>query len=82
MLDLDPLEKHNPNVKEEEIIQNPFFAQQLPLWVKNTSQIDNLCPPQTKRYEYTKIGKTFRCEITRYMSIFKDRLFYFDVKIT
>ena len=81
MLEADLLEKHNLNIKEKDIIQNPYFAQQLPLWVKNTSQTDNLCPSSAKRYEYTKIGKTFGCEITRFLSLSKDRLFYFDVQV-
>lgn len=79
MLEPDIIAKHNLHIKHQDILTKPYFATDLPLWVKNTGLADKLCPLSTKRYPFTKTGKTFGVEITRFLSIVEDRLFYFDV---
>ena len=79
MLEPDLIAKHNLHIKPQDLLAKPYFSTDLPLWIKNTGLADHLCPLHAKRYAFSKTGKTFGVEITRYLSVAKDRLFYFDV---
>ena len=64
------------------LLKHPSFAVKESMWVKKDDHptIDKV-HIITKRYEYIKIGKTFGFETTRYICIFQDHLFYFDVAV-
>ena len=80
MLEPELIAKHNLHIKQQELLTKPYFTTDLPLWIKNKGLADNLCPHHAKRYPFTKTGKTFGVDITRFIAISKDRLFYFDVR--
>ena len=81
MLEEYLINKHNLSIKDEDILKSPYFQQQQPLWVKNSGQSSQLPPSNGSRYMFTKIGKTFGCEVIRFLSISRGSLFYFDVAI-
>ena len=64
------------------LLKHPSFAAKETMWVKKddhpTIEKAHII---AKRYEYIKIGKTFGFETTRYICIFQDHLFYFDVGV-
>lgn len=82
MLDFQTAKEYNLFAKMDDNLLSPYFSEELPLWSKNASASDCGCPINAKRYTFTKLGKTLGLEVTRYMSVWGSRLYYFEVTLS
>jgi hypothetical protein len=81
MIDPELLEKHHLRLKDHEKLTMPYFAKEIPLWIKSNGSMNHPCAHTAKRYMFTKVGKTLGLDTTRFMAISQDRLFYFEVSL-